>query len=175
VPYQPYPAYLMPVFVASGLALCLACTARADDCAPVKAAMLATVEKPHTITINRFKDGKPVTNRMIQTKDAKYVEVKGKWHTLPISADDLHEMEKSFNETAFTCRQLGRDSVDGNSATVYMSHYKNEDTEGDAKLWIGSDGLPLKTESTIEGHVDTASYDFAHADAPADSTPMGRR
>jgi hypothetical protein len=160
---------------AMGLALCLAFPARADDCSAVKAAMLATVKKPHTITINRIKDGKPVTNHMVQTKDAKYVEVNGKWRTLPVTMDDFQEMEKSFNETTFTCKQVGRDSVDGQTATIYTSHYNNEDTEGDAKLWIASDGLPLKSESSHDGQMTSSSYDFAHADAPADSTPMGKR
>jgi hypothetical protein len=159
----------------AGLTLCLTSPSWADDCAAVKAAMLATVRKPHTITINRIKDGKPLTNRMIQTRDAKYVEVNGKWHTLPVDADDLREMEKSFNETTFTCARVGRDSVDGKDATVYTSHYKNQDTEGDAKLWIGSDGLPLKSESNQEGHSSSSTYDFTHADAPADATPLGRR
>jgi hypothetical protein len=165
----------IPSLTAVGLTLCLTAPSRADDCTAVKAAMLATVKKPHTITINRFKDGKPVTNRMVQTNDAKYVEVNGKWHILPVAADDLREMEKSFNETTFTCARVGADRVDGKSATVYTSHYKNEDTEGDAKVWIGPDGLPLKSESTQEGHLTSSSYDFAHADAPADATPLGSR
>lgn len=165
----------VPFLAATALAFSLASPARADDCAPVKAAMLQTVRTPHTITINRIKGGKPVTNHMIQTKDAKYVEVNGKWRTLPFSQDDFREMEKSFNEITFTCKQLGRDSVDGHSATVYSSHYKNEDTEGDAKLWIGADGLPLKSETTHDGQLTSSAYDFAHADAPADATPIGKR
>ncbi len=162
----------VPMLTLWGLVFCLASPARADDCAPVKAAMLATVRKPHTITISRIKDGKPVSNRMIQTKDAKYIEVNGKWRALPTDADDLQEMEKSFNETTFTCKQLGRDSVDGQTATTYASHYKNEDAEGDAKVWIGSDGLLLKSESTHDGQLVSSTYDFAHAEAPADALPF---
>jgi hypothetical protein len=173
-PQSPLPYRVIAVLVATGLAFCLTTPARADDCAPVKAAMLATVKKPHTITISRVKNGKPVTNRMIQTTDAKFVEVSGKWYTLSVTTDDFREMEKSFNETTFTCKQLGRDNVDGQSATVYASHYKNEDIEADAKIWIGSDGLPLKSESAHNGQTTSSSYDFAHADAPADATPMGR-
>jgi hypothetical protein len=158
-----------------GLSGFVASTAHADDCALVKAAMLRVVRTPHTVTIGRMKDGQPVTNRMIQTKDAKYVEIKGKWRILPLSQDDFREMEKSLNESTLTCARAGGDSVDGKSATIYTVHIKNEDTESDAKLWLGTDGLPLKTESKHDGEAVQATYDFAHADAPPDATPLGPR
>ncbi len=163
------------VLAAAALGFCFAIPARADDCAPVKTAMLQAVRTPHTITIGRMKDGKPVTNRMIQTKDARYVEVNGKWRILPFSEDDFREMEKSLSESALTCTRMGRDSIEGKTATLYQVHMKNEDTETDAKLWIGADGLPLKSESQHDGQVASSTYDFAHADAPADATPIGKR
>ena len=163
------------VLAATALGFCLAAPAHADDCAPVKAAMLQAVRTPHTIAIGRIKDGKPVTNQMIQTKDAKYVEVKGKWHILPVSEDDFREMEKSLNESTLTCTRVGRETVDGTTATVYTVHIKNDDAESDAKLWLGADGLPLKSESNHDGRVTSSIYDFAHADAPPNATPIGRQ
>jgi hypothetical protein len=156
-------------------AFCLASPARADDCAPIKAAMLQAVRTPHTVTISRIKDGKPVTNQMIQTKDAKYIEVKGKWRTLPFSADDFRQMEKSLDESTLACVRVGRESVDGKAATAYTVHLKNEDVESDSKLWLGTDGLPLRSETSHDGEASSSTYDFTHADAPADATPLGRR
>jgi hypothetical protein len=74
--------------------------------------MLQTVRTPHTITISRMKDGRPVT-------------------------------------TKTRMRKATRSS--------------------------GSDGLPLKSETTHDGQTTVSTYDFAHADAPADATPLGRR
>jgi hypothetical protein len=169
-----YASGAMPLLAATGVALCLASPGRADDCASVKAAMLEAVRTPHTITINRTKNGKPVTNRMVQTKDAKYIELNGKWRSLPYSAEDLREMEKSLNESTLTCARVGSDSVDGKIATVYTVHVKNEDAESDSKVWLGADARPLKSESNLDGEVSSSIYDFSHADAPADAMPIGR-
>jgi hypothetical protein len=163
------------VLAAIALGFCLAAPACADDCAPVKAAMRQVVRTPHTITIRRIKDGKPVTSQMIQTKNAKYVEVKGKWHTVPFSEDDFREMEKSLDESTLTCTRVGRDTVNGTTATVYSVRIKNDDSESDAKLWLGADGLPLKSESNRDGGAASSAYDFAHADAPPNATPIGRQ
>lgn len=139
---------IVPVLAVASLACCLVSPVRADDCAPVKAAMLQTVRTPHTLTLDRIKDGKPVTNHMIQTKTGKYIEVNGKWRSLPFSEDDFREMEKALNESTLTCTRVGRDSIDGKTATAYTVHMENADTDSDAKLWIGEDGLPLKTETS---------------------------
>ena len=136
--------------------------------------MLQTIRTPYTATITRSKGGQPITSRMIQTKDAKYVEVKGKWRTLPLDQDDVQDMEESLDKSKLTCARVGEESVGGKTAAVYTIHVKNEDVDSSGKFWLGSDGLPLKSESTQEGVTVSSTYDFAHAEAPPDATPLDK-
>jgi hypothetical protein len=170
------PARLIaPTLAAIVMACCLTSPVRADDCSPVKAGMLATVRTPHTASFMRTKDGKPVTSQMIQTNDARYFEVEGKWRSMPFSAGDVREMEDNLNKSTLTCTRVGNDRLNGKSVTVYTVHLKNEDVESDAKLWVGADGLPLKVDNTMEGENHSSIYDFSHVEAPADATPLGKR
>ena len=150
----------------------LACTllaaARADDGAPVKAAMLGAAKMPHTAVITRSKDGKatktPAETRVIQTQDHKYFEIRGQWRWIPIEADDLAEMQKDFDEAKITCRRLGAKQLEGKPVTVYVAHVEKEGSISDNTLWIGADGLPLKVENVVEGQTHASRLDCDHAD-----------
>jgi hypothetical protein len=144
----------------------------ADDCSPISAAMIATAKTPHTATLTRVKDGKPVTGKIIQTKDDKFVEVDGKWHSMGDPPGDTSSIEAALKKAKITCRKLGTEQVEGQTTTVYTAHVENEGTVSDDKLWLGSNGLPVKVENLVEGRSYSTTFDYAHADAPADATPM---
>jgi hypothetical protein len=160
--------------IAAALAAWAIAPARADDCSAVKNAMLAAARTPHTTTITRVVDGKPVTARMVQTKDTRYFEIRGAWRSMPFSADEVRDMEESLNGSQLTCARVGADRLAGKSVMVYTAHIKNEDTEGDAKLWLGSDGLPLQVDNVHDGQRVSSSLDYTHADAPAGATPLNK-
>jgi hypothetical protein len=144
----------------------------ADDCSPVGAAMIAAAKTPHTATITRFKNGKPVTGKMIQTKDDKFVEIDGKWRSMGDPPGDTSSIEAALKKAKVSCRKVGTEQVEGQATTVYTAHVENEGTVSDDKLWLGSNGLPVKVENLVEGQSYSTTFDYAHADAPADATPM---
>lgn len=161
--------------IAASVACGLTAPAYADDCSPVKQAMLAAANTPHTSTITRVEDGKTVTRRMIQTKDQRYVETKGQWRSMPVAPEDQAEREKSLDAAKLTCSRLGSETVNGVAATVYAVHIVNEDVTSDGKIWLGDRGLPLKVENASEGRNFTTTLDFDHADAPPDAQPLSAR
>ena len=63
--------------------------------------------------------------------------------------------------------QVGRQA-----ATLYTAHVENEDIVTDDKIWLGSNGLPLKVDKLVEGASYSTIYDYEHAEAPANATPM---
>lgn len=157
------------------LACVLALPARADDCAPVKAAMLGSLKTPHTTIITRQKDGQPSEVRMIQTRDHKYFESRGQWRSVPIEADDLAKAQKDLDEAKITCRRLGAERLEGKPVTAYAAHVEKEDSVSDSTIWINADGLPLKVESVIEGQTHVSRLDYDHADPPAGARPLSER
>jgi hypothetical protein len=147
----------------------------ADDCSPVSAAMVAAERTPHTSIVTRVKNGKPMTGRMIQTKDDKFIQIDGKWRSMGISPGDASSIEAELKKAKMTCHKVGVEQVDGQVTTVYKAHVENEDTVSDDKLWLGSNGLPLKVETMVEGQSYSTIFDYEHAEAPADATPMRPR
>ncbi len=155
-----------------GLAALGAPPALADGCTAVKAAMLAAAQKPHTSIIAGERNGKLVTSRMIQTQDHRYIERDAKWYSMPFTASEFAEMKARLEASKVSCTRIGSEAVDGSSATVYTVHVVNENDTSDHRIWIGADGLPLKTETKAGGGRYTSVLDFAHAAAPADAVPM---
>ncbi|RAI54665.1 hypothetical protein [Roseicella frigidaeris] len=165
---------LRPLLLAAPLLAPLTCAmpAHADDCAPVKAAMLGALRTPHTAIITRQKDGKPSEIRMIQTRDSRYFEIRGQWRSVPLDADDLAEMEKGLDEAKIACRRLGAEQLEGKAVTVYAAHVEKEDSVSDNTLWIGSNGLPLRVETVLEGQTHSTLLDYGHADPPAGAAEL---
>jgi hypothetical protein len=160
-----------PAIIAAAVML-LTSPAFADDCSPLSAAMIASAKTPHTSIITRVKDGKPTTDRMIQTRDDKFIQMDGKWRSMGVSPSDTNSIEAELKKAKMTCHKVGMEPVEGQVATAYTVHVENEGSVSDNKVWIGSNGLPLKVENVVEGRSYSTILDYEHADAPADATPM---
>jgi hypothetical protein len=136
---------------------------------------MTAARTPHTSTMTRIMNGKPVTSHMIQTKDVRYFDIDGKWRSMPYSPDDVREVEEKLNNVTLTCTQVGSDSLDGKTVTVYSAHFKNDDVEADVKVWLSTDGLPLRVDNKSEAGSYSSTNDFSHAKPPADFAPIGKK
>ena len=152
-----------------------AAPAFADDCKPVTDSIIVTVKTPYKMTLTRTgKDGKPETNYLVQTPNAKYVQTGGRWITMPSSSQDLLDQLNATMKTAkMECHRLGTEMVSGQSAAIYSMHVENEGTVSDSKVWLSSDRLPLKSEVVVNGTTITSIYDYANVQPPLDAAPLG--
>jgi hypothetical protein len=150
----------------------LAAPGLADDCATVKGAMLGTGRTPHSLVLTKTDGlGKKTVSHQVQTVDNKYVQTAdGTWHAMNIAikdfADDLSGVQ--------TCRRSGSESLGGESTAVYDVHMNQDGEQGDAKIWVSSKNLILKSETVLEGGHYTIEYDFAHFTPPANAISMGK-
>jgi hypothetical protein len=158
------------ILVALALSV-LTASARADDCATVKNAMLGTGRTPHGLTLTKTDgQGKKTVTRQVQTVDNKYVQTAdGKWHAMNIAIKDLDDDLSGVQ----MCRRSGSESVSGESTTVYDVHMNQDGDQSDAKIWVSSKNLVLKSETVLEGGHYTTEYDFRHVTPPANAVPMG--
>lgn len=143
----------------------------ADDCAPVKSAMLNSGHTPHSVTLTRIDgQGQKSVTRQVQTVDNKYVQTAdGKWYAMNIAIKDLDDDLSGV----LTCRRSGSDSVSGEVTVVYEVHMNLDGQVSDQKLWVSSKSRVLKSEGTIGSAHYTTEYDFAHVTPPANAMPMG--
>jgi hypothetical protein len=149
--------------------------ASADDCSPVKAAMITAANTPHTASVTREKNGKPVTNKIIQTSDNKYIEIEGKWRSFGPRLSEGGSVEDKLKTAKLTCAKIGPEQVGGQPATLYTAHMENDDIVSDNRIWLRSDGLPLRVDQTTEDQSYSTVFDYEHAEAPAVSTPVRAR
>jgi hypothetical protein len=65
----------------------------ADECAPVKGAMLNSGHTPHTVILTRTDgQGKKTVTRQVQTVDNEYMQTAdGKWYAMNIAIKDLNQ------------------------------------------------------------------------------------
>jgi hypothetical protein len=163
---------IKPLAVIAAAVTLLMTPAFADDCLPVSTAMIGAATTPHTSIVTRVKNGKPVTDKMIQTKDDKFIQMNGEWRSMGIAPDDTAAIEAALKKAKMTCRKMGVEQVGGQAATLYTAHLENEDSVSDNKIWLGSNGLPLKVDNLVEGESNSAIFDYEHAEAPANAAPM---
>jgi hypothetical protein len=149
----------------------LATPTLADECAPVKSALLNSGHMPHTVILTRTDgQGKKAVTRQVQTVDNKYVQTAdGKWYAMNIAIKDLNDDLSGVQ----TCRRSGSDIVSGEATVVYEVHMNLEGQVSDQKLWVSSKNMVLKSEGTIEGAHYITEYDFAHVTPPANAIPLG--
>jgi hypothetical protein len=150
----------------------LTASAIADDCTTVKNAMLGTGRTPHSLVLTKTDgQGKKTVTHQVQTVDNKYVQTAdGKWHAMNIAIKDLDDNLSGVQ----TCRRSGSESVGGESTAVYDVHMNQDGDQSDAKIWVSSKNLILKSETVLEGGHYMTEYDFAHVTPPANAVPMGR-
>ena len=90
----------------------------------------------------------------------------GKWTRLPISSGNLVEQFRkdpealaAFERSVSGAQVVGPDTVEGQRATAYRYYQAAKmagglaSSAGWVKLWVGSNGLPVKAESDATGRV----------------------
>jgi hypothetical protein len=150
----------------------LTAPALADDCAIVKGAMLGTGRTPHSLALTKTDgQGKKTVTHQVQTVDNKYVQTAdGTWHAMNIAIKDLDDDLSGVQ----TCRRSGSESLGGELTAVYDVHMNQDGDPSDAKIWVSSKNLVLKSETILKGGHYTTEYDFAHVTPPANAIPMGK-
>ena len=148
-----------------------ATSARADDatCKPVSEAMAKLASTPYheTAVVN----GKPFEK--IYTTTALYIGSGGRWMKTPATPQTLNDASRESGLSFSNCKSLRTEAVDGQAATVYAAHSQTTTPAfgSDAQIWIGANGLPLRSESDVptgpgKGHTSTRmAYDNVHAPA----------
>jgi hypothetical protein len=161
-------SHVMIAFAFTGLTA----SAIADDCTTVKNAMLGIGRTPHSLVLTKTDgQGKKTVTHQVQTVDNKYVQTAdGKWYAMNIAIKDLDDDLSGVQ----TCRRSGSESVGGESTAVYDVHMNQDGNPSDAKIWVSSKNLILKSETVLEGGHYTTEYDFSHVTPPANARPMGK-
>ena len=146
--------------------------ARADDasCKPVADAAAKMARTPyHEVSTV---DGKPFEKIYTTTTLSMRIN-NGKWMTVPMTSQEILDSTRETGSYS-NCKALRTETVDGQGATVYAAHRTSPGTSFpnvDAQIWIGSNGLTLKTtEDTQAGgrktHAEShVTYDDVHAPA----------
>lgn len=111
-------------------------------------------------------DGKTEALEHILYNGALYIKGDKQWVRSPISTDTmLDQIRKdprtieNFMKTVSGAQSGGSEPVNGSSATAYRYYQAGNiagglgSTKGWVKLWVGSNGLPLKLESDSETKV----------------------
>lgn len=108
-------------------------------------------------------DGKTQTMEHILYDGSLYIKGDKQWVRSPISTNSILEQVRKdpktledFMKTVSGAQLAGSESVGGKSASVYRYYQAGKiagglaSTKGWVKMWIGSNGLPLKLESDAE-------------------------
>ena len=111
-------------------------------------------------------DGKPETLEHILYNGSLYIKGGKQWVRSPIDTDTMLEQIRKdprsiedFMKTLSGAQTVGSEPVGGKPATAYRYYQAGSiaaglgSTKGWVKLWVGSNGLPLKLESDAETKV----------------------
>ena len=147
--------YVFTLSVLSLLVIGQAVTARAaDSCQPVFDALqkLVTIPSHSYTTSTAAKGGTPRTAETIMVQGKKYIRANGKWMDARVTPQEVLEQEKENEKNGkSSCQFVRRDSVNGESASLYHLQRETEDFKEDSQIWISTArGLPLREEQDIE-------------------------
>jgi hypothetical protein len=147
----------------------LAAPAYADDCAAPIAAMRLAPTRSYTATSISTVGGHPSTSQIVLVNGQLYLQIGGVWHLSHMSAQQmLATINDNLKTSKMTCTRGGSETVNGQSATIYMVHNVNHGFTSDNRVWISSAGLPVKTEVNLgaSGGKIVSTYDYSHAAVP---------
>ena len=156
------------------LLMCGAAMAAGDDCKPVFDAMNKVTMTPTRIFSTTTNAGKLETNEILYNGDVIYVSDKGKWSRSPATVQQVAKQDQEDrNKSKYTCRYLKDESVDGETAVVYVTHAESPDQKSDGQMSISkNNGLPLRNEidvtpagKKIKTHY-SVKYDYKNIDPP---------
>ncbi len=147
--------------------------ARADDasCKPVLDAMTKQAGTPY----HEFATANGKSFEKVYTTTKLYIGNGGHWLKTPLTPQELIERTRESGLAFSRCAALRTETVDGEATTVYAAHFQTTEPVGsnDAQIWIGSSGLPVKTEADAQvgGHKMHTStrLSYSNVQAPTDS------
>jgi outer membrane lipoprotein-sorting protein len=159
--------------LAAGVAVVLAAGPRpafADACGTVMDAMFAQAKLPYAGSGEMVQSGQaPMHTAVVVTGGKMYVQVMGKWQSLPFSAEEtISNAKQKMAATKHICQQAGSEAVNGEAATVYTEHADKADAP-ESRMWISDrSGLPLKVEIKLRGGAmtQTLEYHYDNIEAP---------
>jgi hypothetical protein len=147
--------YVFTVSVLSLLVMGQESTAHAADaCQPVFDAIQKLVTTPsHSFTTSTAaKGGTPKMAETIMVQNKKYIRANGKWMDTRVTTQEVLEQEKDNEKNGkSSCQLVRRESVNGESASVYHLQRETDDFKEDSQIWISTArGVPLREEQDID-------------------------
>ena len=148
-------------------------------CKQLGEAMLKQITRPfhaYTTEVAGFNGNKPEQQEMIGTGDAMYLSMNGRWRRSPQTPQQLAAVmrESAMDLKYHSCRKVGSEVVAGVPTVHYHVDVKDPDSPSSSELWLGSNGLPMKTETSMDvgggaaGHSRTSTrYEYTNIKAPA--------
>jgi len=114
---------------------------RADDCAVLRNAALATLQAPSGLRQFLAVGNRPERLMSVAAGDTVYIAMApGQWMTLPRS--EVQAEGVSAAKAYRDCHAVGQEEVDGHAATVYAYTAAFDGAPAaSARAWIGRDGL----------------------------------
>jgi hypothetical protein len=151
-------------------ALSASSSARADDCAQVRAATLAGVSRPYAATIRMpGPDGLPMTSNVVMTGEKMYLQFRRTWTTKLMTTKELvDKTNKTAMKEVISCERAGAEAIGGEASTIYAVDSKTPGHIGHSRVWISNaSGLPLKTEVKLPGGESVTSlFDYKNVSPP---------
>ncbi len=145
--------------------------ARADDdasCKALQTAILANIKAPyHSFTSIKFDYAAMMTvahrnmnlpeeqqSETIFTGDAVFIRLlPRKWQPMPGTVAQFQDSIKASVSGLKNCKSFPDEKVAGVDAKVYQADATPQNRLVQTKVWVGPDGVPLKSETDIEiGH-----------------------
>ena len=146
-------------------------------CSPLRDAMEKLFVTPYHAYVTEtagYLKGKTRESEIVSIGKNVYILANGKWRAVPGMQDAREEMRKNAESDKATCRVMGTESVEGESAVHYSIHQKDETDTIDTQMWISkSRGLPVKqeTDTDVGGAMGKSHramrYEYTNVKAPA--------
>jgi len=128
-----------------------------------------------TQTSAAIQNGKPMASEMVFAGGARYVLYAGKWTLSPMSTDEMKAMSLKARQNAknLSCHYERDESVNGESAALFITHGESEHGKDDNQIWISKNkGVILKQETDLDigaGRPKThmsVRYEYANVQIP---------
>jgi hypothetical protein len=85
-----------------------------------------------------------------------YIGNNGRWTKTPATPKDVLDAQRETGSSFSDCKVMRTETIDGQRATMYAAHTQTTVPagSGDAQIWIGADGLAVKTvsDTQVQGH-----------------------
>lgn len=154
--------YAWPL-AAAAVALLQVVNARAQDasCKAVFNAIRLQAKMPNHqyFTISGAEpDSSAQTNEMINTGNARFILMNGRWQSEPESPREmLKREEKNFKNSNTICRVLREELVEGTPATVFIEQSQTGPISSVGMIWIAKNsGLPVREQINTDAGTGAA-------------------